>query len=121
MNWLRMCYVYTRMRFNPVRNRRLHDSFNQQVTRLRLLRKLKGMQLTPLTVIHKIGANNYMLELSCSVRLHSVFHANNLRPCLIATLRPSFIVSTPYEDDEYDVVSFTDVKIDIVHGRRGQY
>jgi hypothetical protein len=121
MNWERMCYVYTRIIFNPVLNRRLHDSFNQQVTRLRLLRKLKGMQLRPFAVIHKIGANNYILELSCSVRLHPVFHANNLRMCPTATLRPLFIVSTPDEDDEYGVVSFTHVKIDIVHGRRGQY
>jgi hypothetical protein len=43
-------------------------------------------QLGPFTVLEKIGANNYSLELPSIVRLHLMSHVNNLRPCPTAML-----------------------------------
>jgi hypothetical protein len=85
MNWLRMCYEYTRITCKLVLTRRHHE------TRIRLLqrvflrgqlnRKLKDRQLGHLTLLEKICAKNYRFELPFIVQLHPMFHVNNLRPC----------------------------------------
>jgi hypothetical protein len=50
-------------------------------------RKLRARQLGPLTVEEQIGKHSYRLELLATVRLHHVFHVNNLRPSSTAPLR----------------------------------
>jgi hypothetical protein len=73
-------------------------------------------------MLDKNGANNYKLEFPYSVRLHNVFHVNNRRPCPVATPRPHVHVTTFGDNDTYDVANVIDVvKIDMVHGRRGNY
>jgi hypothetical protein len=41
-------------------------------------RKLTDRQLGPFTVEEQIGKHNYRLKLPTTVRLHHVFHVNNL-------------------------------------------
>jgi hypothetical protein len=59
---------------------------------------------------------------SLTVRLHHVFHVNNLRPCSIAPLRPDVPVPVPEGDDEeFDVSHISVVCIKSLHGRQGKY
>jgi NADH:ubiquinone oxidoreductase subunit len=50
-----------------------------------------------------------MFKLPATVRLHNVFHVNNLRPCSTVSLRLIVLVIVPKgDDDEFDV-SYIDV------------
>jgi hypothetical protein len=50
--------------------------------------KLKDRQRGTLTREEQIGNHIYRLKLPATVRLHHVFHVNNLQPCSTAPLRP---------------------------------
>jgi hypothetical protein len=66
--------------------------------------KQRDRQLGPFTVDEQIGKHNYKLKLPATVRLHHVFHVNNLRPCSTAPLRPLVPVTVREGDDEeFDV------------------
>jgi hypothetical protein len=67
-------------------------------------RKLRDRQLGPFSVEEQIGKHGYRLKLPPTVRLHHVFHVNNLRPCSTAPLRLAVLVTVPEGDDEeFDV------------------
>jgi hypothetical protein len=84
--------------------------------------KLHDRHLRHFTLEEQIGKHRYRLKLLPKVRLHNVFHVNNLRPCSTAPLRPVVPVSVPQEDDDEFVVSHIyDVCIKSLHGRRGKY
>jgi hypothetical protein len=90
--------------------------------RCQVNRKLKDRQLGPFTLLEKIGANNCKLEMPYIVRLHQVFHVNNIRLCLTMTLHSSVHVTThDDDDDEYDLDRMSFVKTDIVPRCRGKY
>jgi hypothetical protein len=63
-------------------------------------RKLRDTQLGPFTMEERIGKHSYILKLLAIVRLHHVFHVNNLRPCSTAPLRPDVPVRVHEGDDE---------------------
>jgi hypothetical protein len=85
-------------------------------------RKLRDRQLGPFIVEEQIGKHNYILKLPATVRLHPVFHVNNLRPCSTASLRPAVPVTVPEGDDEeFDVSHIYVVCIKSLPGRRGKY
>jgi hypothetical protein len=66
--------------------------------------KLKDIELGPFTMEEQIGKHYYRLKLPATVRLHHVFHVNNLRPYYTAPLRPVVPVTVPEGDDEeFDV------------------
>jgi hypothetical protein len=69
--------------------------------------KLRDRQLGPFTVEEQIGKNNYILKLPTTIRIHLVFHVNNLRPCSTVPLRPALPVTVLEEDDEEFDVSHT--------------
>jgi hypothetical protein len=74
------------------------------------------------TVEEQIGKHIYRLKLRATVRLHNVFHVNNLRPCSTAPLRPAVPVTVPEGDDEeFDVSHISVVCIKSLPGRRGKY
>jgi hypothetical protein len=64
----------------------------------------------------------YKLELPSSVRLHPMFHVNNLRPSPTTTLRP-FVFVTTHEDDGggYGLDCISAVRIENLLGRRGKW
>jgi hypothetical protein len=85
-------------------------------------RKLRDKQLGPFSVEEQIGKHNYRLKFPATVRLHNVFHVNNLRPCSTAPLRPAVPVIVPEGDDEeFDVSYISDVCIKSLPERRGKY
>jgi hypothetical protein len=49
--------------------------------------KLRDQQLGLFIVEEQIGKHGYILKLPATIRLHNVFHVNNLRPCSTALLR----------------------------------
>jgi hypothetical protein len=68
-------------------------------------------------VEEQIGKHSYILSLPATVRLHHVFHVNNLRPCSTAPLRPAVPVTLPEGDDEeFDVSHISVVCIKSLHG-----
>jgi hypothetical protein len=67
-------------------------------------RKLQYRLLGPF-IIEQIGKHIYRLKLPTTVRLHLVFHANNLRPCSTASLRPHVPVTVSEGDGEELTVS----------------
>jgi hypothetical protein len=70
----------------------------------------------------QIGKHSYRLKLPARVRLHPVFHLNNLRPRSTAPLRPALPVTVPEGDDEeFDVSHIFDVCTKSLPGRRGKY
>jgi hypothetical protein len=74
--------------------------------------KLRDRQLGPFTVEEQLGKQSYRLTLPATVRLHNVFHVNNLRPCFTAPLRPAVPVTVPKGDDEqFDVSHISHVCI----------
>jgi hypothetical protein len=78
-------------------------------------------ELGPFSVEEQIGKHIYILKLSATVRLHNVFHVNNLRPCSTAPLRPVVPVIVPEGDDEeFDVSHIFAVCIKSLHRRRGK-
>jgi hypothetical protein len=85
-------------------------------------RKLRDRQLGPFTVEEQIGKHIYRLKLPATIRLHPVFHVNNLRPCSTTPLRPVVPVTVPEGDDEeFDVSHISVVCIKSLHGRRDRY
>jgi hypothetical protein len=85
-------------------------------------RKLRDKQLGPFTVEEQIGKHSYGLKIRATLRLHLVFHVNNLRPCSTAPLRPVVPVIVPEGDDEeFDVSHIFVVCIKSLPGRRGKY
>jgi hypothetical protein len=87
-----------------------------------LNRKLRDRLLGPFSVEEQIGKHIYRLKLPATVRLHHVFHVNNLRPCSTAPLRPAIPVTVPEgADEDFDVSHISDVCIKSLLGRRGKY
>jgi hypothetical protein len=85
-------------------------------------RKLRDRQLGPFAVEEQIGKHSHRLKLPATVRLHHVFHVNNLRPCSTAPLRQVVPVIVPEGDDEeFDVSHISIVCIKSLPGRRGKY
>jgi hypothetical protein len=80
-------------------------------------------QLGPFTMEEQIGKHNYRLKLPAIVRLHHVFHMNNLRPCSTAPLLRPAVPVTFHEgdDEEFDVSHISVVCIKSLLGRRGKY
>jgi hypothetical protein len=73
-------------------------------------------------VEEQIGKHSYRLKLLATLRLHLVFHVNNLRPCSTAPLRPAVsVVVHEGDDDEFDVSHIFALCIKSLHGRRGKY
>jgi hypothetical protein len=84
--------------------------------------QLRDKQLGPFTVDKKIGKHSYRLTLPATVRLHHVFHVNNLRPCSTAPLRPSVpVIVHTGDDEEFDVSHISVVCIKSLPRRRGKY
>jgi hypothetical protein len=69
-----------------------------------------------------IGKHIYIIKLSETLRLHPVFHVNNLRPCSTAPLR-LVVPVTVFEgdDDEFEVSHIVVVCIKSLPGRRRKY
>jgi hypothetical protein len=85
-------------------------------------RKLRDRQLGPFSVEEQIGKHIYRLKLPATLRLHHVFHVNNLRPCSTAPLRPAVpVIVHEGDDEEFDVSHISAVCIKSLHGRRGKY
>jgi hypothetical protein len=85
-------------------------------------RKLREREVGPFSVEEQIGKHSYILKLPSRVRLHLVFHVNNLRPCSTAPLRPAVPVNVPEGDDEeFDVSHISAVCIKSLPRRRGKY
>jgi hypothetical protein len=84
--------------------------------------KLRDMQLGPFTMKEQIGKHIYRLKLPATIRLHHVFHVNNLRPRFTVPLRPAVPVTVPEGDDEeFDISHIFAVCIKSLPGRRGKY
>jgi hypothetical protein len=58
-------------------------------------RKLRDELIGPFSVEEQIGKHSYRLKLPATVRLHHVFHVNNLRPFSTAPLRPAVPITVP--------------------------
>jgi hypothetical protein len=86
-------------------------------------RKLRDEKLEHFTVEEQIGKHSYKLKIPATVRLHLVFHVNNLRPAgSTAPLRLVVPVTVPEGDDEeFDVSHISVVCIKSLPGRRGKY
>jgi hypothetical protein len=86
-------------------------------------RKLRDIQLGPFSVEEQIGKCIFRLKLPTIVRLHHVFHVNNLRPCSTAPLRSAVPVTLRRggDDEEFDVSHNSLVCIKSLPGRRGKY
>jgi hypothetical protein len=70
----------------------------------------------------QIGKHSYRLKLPATVRLHHVFHVNNLRPYSTVPLQPAVPVIVPTgDDDEFDVSHISVVCIKSLPRRRGKY
>jgi hypothetical protein len=70
---------------------------------------LRDRQLGPFIVEEQIGQRIYILKLPATIRLHPMFHVNNLRPCSLASLRPFVPAEVPKGDDEEFEVSYISV------------
>jgi hypothetical protein len=86
-------------------------------------RKLRDKQLGPFLVEDQIGKHIYKLKLPSTVRLHPLFHVNNLRPSFTAPLRQDVPVTVHEGDDEEFHVShdISIVCIKSLPGRRCKY
>jgi hypothetical protein len=84
--------------------------------------KLRDREHGPFTMEEQIGKHNYRLKIAATLRLHLVFHVNNLRPCSTAPLRPAVPVTVPEGDDEeFDASHIFVVCIKSLPVRRGKY
>jgi hypothetical protein len=69
-----------------------------------LNRKLRNRHVGPFTFEEQIGKHGYIFQLPTRVRLHPVFHVNNLRPYSTVSLRlhvPATV--SKGDDEEFDV------------------
>jgi hypothetical protein len=84
-------------------------------------KKLKDRQHGVFPVEQQIGKHSYILKLPMTVRLHSVFRVNNLRPCSTAPLRQAVPVTVHEGDDEeFDFSHISVVYIKSLPGRRSK-
>jgi putative transposase len=84
--------------------------------------KLRDRQLGPFTVKEQNEKHSYRLKLPKTIRLHHVFHVNNLRPCSTAPLRQAVPVTVPKGDDEeFDVSHISAMCVKSLPRRRGKY
>jgi hypothetical protein len=84
--------------------------------------KLRDRQLGPSTMEEHIGKHIYKLKLPATIRLHHVFHVNNLRPCSATLLRPVVrVIVHEGDDEEFDVSHISHVWIKSLSRRRGKY
>jgi hypothetical protein len=84
--------------------------------------KLRDRQLGPFTMEEQIGKRSYRLKLLAEVRLHHVFHVNNLRPCFTIPLRPAIPVTVHVGDyEEFDISHISVVCMKSLPGRRGKH
>jgi hypothetical protein len=73
-------------------------------------------------VEEQVGKHSNILKLPAAVRLHHVFHVNNLRPRSTAPLRQAVPVTVLERDDEeFDVSHIYVVCIKSLPTRRGKY
>jgi hypothetical protein len=83
---------------------------------------LRDRQFGPFTVEEQIGKHSYRLKLPRTVRLHPVFHVNNMRTCSASLLLHVVDVAKQKADDgEFDVSHISVVCIKPLDGRRGTY
>jgi hypothetical protein len=61
---------------------------------------LRDRPLEPFTIEERIGIHNYILKLPTTIRLHLMFHVNNLKPLSTSSLRFDVPVNVPQGDDE---------------------
>jgi hypothetical protein len=109
-------------RHTSLRETRCQSSQQTFFLRGQPYRKLRDRQLGPFSVEEQIGKHSYRLKLIATVRLHPMFHVNNLRPCSTAPLRPAVPVTVPKGDDEeFDVSHISAMCIKSLPGRRGKY
>jgi hypothetical protein len=84
--------------------------------------KLRDRQHGPFIVEEQIGKYNNGLKLPATVRLHHVFHVNNLPRCSTAPLRPAVPVTLREGDDEeFDVSHICVMCVKSLPRRRGKY
>jgi hypothetical protein len=84
--------------------------------------KLRDRQLGPFTIEEQIGKHSHRLKQTESVRLHMVFHVNNLSPCFGVSLRPDVPVTVQEGDEEeFDVSHIFAVCINSLPRHRGKY
>jgi ribosomal protein S8 len=84
--------------------------------------KLHYRQLGPFTMEVEIGKHSYILKLLATIRLHPVFHVNNLRPSTTASMRPALSVTVPKGYvKEFEVSDISSVCIKSLHGRPCKY
>jgi hypothetical protein len=130
--WYALYCSYTRTRCKRAQNRlqrhtspeetRCQSSQHTFFLRGQPNRKLRDIQLGPFTVVEQIRKHSYRLKLPTTIRLHPVFHVNNLRPCSTDPLRPVDPVIVPEGDDEeFDVSHISVVCIKSLPRRRGKY
>jgi hypothetical protein len=102
--WYAMCYSYTRWdvgAFRTVDNPTLRqrrqgvDCYNKPLLTWTAEHEAKGPTTWTVTLEEQIDKHNHILKLPATVRLHHVFHVNNLRPCSTAPLRPAVPVIVP--------------------------
>jgi hypothetical protein len=85
-------------------------------------RNLRDRHLGTFTVKEHIGKHNYTLKLPSTVRLHPMFHVNNLKPCSTASLRLVVpITLLEGDDEEFDVSHISAVCIKSLPRRRGTH
>jgi hypothetical protein len=84
--------------------------------------KLRDRQLGPFTIEEQIGKQCYRSKLEATIRLHPVFHVNNLRTCSTTSFRYVVQVTTlEGDEDEFRVSHICDVSIESFRERRGIY
>jgi hypothetical protein len=84
--------------------------------------KLRDRQLGPFPVEEQIRKHIYKLKLPTTLRLHRVFHVNNLRPFSTTSLRLAVPVTVHEGDDEeFDVSHVSAMCFKSLPRRRGKY
>jgi hypothetical protein len=85
-------------------------------------RRLRDRPLGSFAMEEHIGKHNNKLKLPTTIRLHTVFHVNSLRPFSTSSLRPAVPVNVlEGDDEEFEVSHFYVVCIKLLLGRRGKY
>jgi hypothetical protein len=84
-------------------------------------RKLRDRQLGPFAVEKQIGKHSYILKLPEVVRLHPVFHVNNLRPSTLSPRHAVPMTTQKGDNDEFEVSHISVVCILSLPRRRGKY
>jgi hypothetical protein len=130
--WYALCYSYTKtickraqsrlQRHTSLEETRCQSSQQTFFLRGQPNRKLIDKHLGPFSMEEQIGKHSYRLKVPATLRLHHVFHVNNLRPFSTAPLRPAVPVTiSEGDDEEFDVSHISVVCIKSLPGRRGKY